>query len=242
MIRIVVIEDEAIALRRILLLLEKSPIQVEVVQTLDSVRDTINFLTSRDDFDLILQDIHLSDGNSLDIYRQIEVKKPVLFITAYDEYALQAFKQLSVDYLLKPLKKEELYAALQKFDRFFSGEKLTTASTENHESSRYLIRVGNHLKTVDKNEVAFYYTSAKITYLMTFDDKKYPLELSLEQVEASVGTDFFRVNRQYIVHKKSIEQIHKHSKSRIRLKLKGKVEDIIISTEKSPAFKEWIIS
>lgn len=242
MIRIVVIEDEAVALRRMLLLLEKSPIEVQVVQTLDSVRDTIDFLNARDDFDLILQDIHLSDGNSLDIYQQIAVKKPVLFITAYDEYALQAFKQLSVDYLLKPLKKEELYAALYKYERFFTGEKHAPLPAENAESNKYLIKVGNNLKTVDKKDVAFYFTSAKITYLMTFDDKKFPLEQSLEQVEESVGSDFFRVNRQYIIHRNSIEQIHKHTKSRIRLKLKGKAEDIIISTEKSPAFKDWLVS
>lgn len=235
MIRLVVIEDEAVALRRILTLLEKSPVPVRVVKTLDSVRESAEYLQHTDEYDLILQDIHLSDGNSLEMYKVNDFSKPVLFITAYDEYALQAFKQWSVDYLLKPLKKDELYQALEKFRLHFS-DRQTLEDEERH----YLIKVGNHLKTVDKKEVAYYFSAAKITYVVTFDDKKYPLDDTLEQIESEVPSSFFRVNRQYIVHRESIHKIHTHTKSRLKLTLSGNKEEIVISTEKTPLFKEWL--
>lgn len=243
MIRILIIEDEEMAVQRITGFLQNYPNPNNIVARLDCVKDSIEFLMLRDDYDLIILDIHLSDGNSFEIFNHLNVNKPIIFITAYDEYAVRAFKQLSIDYLLKPLKKEEFFLALEKYRNHFSKEIPDYKKLSGNEKpNRLLIKVGQHIKTIEKEDITYYFTSAKTTYVVTSDGKKYPLEHTLEQIEKDIMDDhFLRVNRQYIVHKKSIESIHKHTKSRLKVWLKGKKDFIVISTEKTPLFKEWIV-
>lgn len=242
MIRILIVEDEMIALRRIQKALLECPYPNEVVKTTDSLEDTVAFLREKPAIDLILMDIHLSDGNSLEIFNMTDVTSPVIFITAFDEYAIQAFKKLAVDYLLKPLKQEELFAAIGKYSEFFTQQKAEDKTQPGSEDGqRYLIKVGNNLKTISKADVAYYFTSSKITYLVTFESKKYPLELTLEQLENNVGPYFFRVNRQYIIHRDSIENIQKFTKSRLKIRIKGVTDPIVVSTEKTPLFRSWLV-
>ena len=242
MIRILIVEDEVAALRRIQNLLSECPYANEVVKTAESLEDTVRFLQDKTAIDLILMDIHLSDGNSLDIFDMTEVPCPVIFITAFDEYAVKAFKKLAVDYLLKPLKREELFAAIGKYADYFANRHRDTAENAGADAGqRYLIKIGNNLKTIDKGDVAYYFTASKITYLVTFEGKKYPLEQSLEQVEETAGNAFFRLNRQYIIHRDSIEGIQKFTKSRLRIKVKGLAETMVVSTEKAPVFRNWLV-
>ena len=231
-----------IALRRIQKALSECPYPNEVVKTTDSLEETVAFLREKPAIDLILMDIHLSDGNSLEIFNMTNVINPVIFITAFDEYAIQAFKKLAVDYLLKPLKQEELFDAIRKYSEFFAKQKEEYKNKSGSEDGqRYLIKVGNNLKTISKADVAYYFTSSKITYLVTFEGKKYPLELNLEQVENISGSLYFRVNRQYIIHRDSIENIQKFTKSRLKIRIKGLADPIVVSTEKTPLFRNWLV-
>lgn len=241
MIRILIIEDEAVAVRRLENFLRESEHNTNVVEVLDSIQDAVRFLQDQSGIDLIFLDIHLADGSSFEIFKQIKITKPIIFITAYDAYAVQAFKQLSVDYLLKPLKKEELELSIKKYlSHFKTDPKSYEILTQTDKSDYYIIEVGQHIRTVDKKEVAYYFSASKITYLVTFDGKKYPLDYSLEQLEQHLGEQYFRINRQYIIHRDSISQMLKHTKSRIKVVVKGMTEPTVISTEKTPAFKEWL--
>lgn len=241
MIRILIIEDEAVAVRRLENFLRESEHNTKVVDVLDSIQDAVRFLQDQSGIDLIFLDIHLADGSSFEIFKQIKITKPIIFITAYDAYAVQAFKQLSVDYLLKPLKKEELELSIKKYLSHFKPDpKAYEILAQTDKSDYYIIEVGQHIRTVDKKEVAYYFSASKITYLVTFDGKKYPLEYSLEQLEHQLDEHYFRINRQYIIHRDSISQMLKHTKSRIKVVVKGMTEPTVISTEKTPAFKEWL--
>lgn len=241
MIRILIIEDEAVAVRRLENFLRESEHNTKVVDVLDSIQDAVRFLQDQSGIDLIFLDIHLADGSSFEIFKQIKITKPIIFITAYDAYAVQAFKQLSVDYLLKPLKKEELELSIKKYLSHFKPDtKAYEILAQTDKSDYYIIEVGQHIRTVDKKEVAYYFSASKITYLVTFDGKKYPLEYSLEQLEHQLDEQYFRINRQYIIHRDSISQMLKHTKSRIKVVVKGMTEPTVISTEKTPAFKEWL--
>lgn len=200
--------------------------------------------------DLIFMDIQLADGISFEIFNQIPVKCPVIFTTAFDQYAIQAFKVNSIDYLLKPVKNDELEAAIAKFRK----SKTSTDSPIPYEKllgllkgkpelhKRLLIRFGETIKAVEVSDVAYFYTENKINYLCTFDKKTYPLDFNLDQLESMIDPEhFFRINRQFIVHIKAINKMVSYSKSRVKLELVPPTEiETIVSTERSPNFKNWL--
>ena len=259
MTKVLIIEDESAAARRLeKLLLEAAP-EATVLARLDSVEAAVLWLKSNPQPDLILLDIHLADGASFEIFQHVEVTAPVIFTTAYDEYALQAFKVNAVDYLLKPIKANELAAAIEKFKRVFapSAEPAQPApdysalldTLSRREGSpnylrRMLIRFGNSIKLVDMNDAAYFYTKDKITFVVTRSTaKRYPADQPLDRLEAMLDPAvFFRINRQVIIHVQAIREMHPYSKSRVKIDLDPPTDiETVVSAERSAEFKRWLV-
>ena len=244
-----IIEDEAAAVRRMTKLIQEVDPNIEILTDLDSVADAVTWLENNPPPDVIFQDIHLADGSSFEIFNHVEVKSPIIFITAYDEYAIKAFKVSAIDYLLKPLKKGELEVALNKV-RKAKGEgttldyaKLAKALQSGKYNKRFLIRFGQQIKVVSMKEAAYFYTQDKITFLVTHKGKRYPLDYSLEKIEDMMDKRaYFRINRQFIVNIEAIKDMYAFSKSRVKLTLTPPSElETVVSTERSPFFKKWLI-
>ncbi|WP_029034592.1 LytR/AlgR family response regulator transcription factor [Salinimicrobium terrae] len=244
-----IIEDEKPAARRLQRMLEK--LEVKVITTLHSVEEATEWLRKNQNPDLIFLDIQLSDGLSFEIFEHTEVHSPIIFTTAYDEYALQAFKLNSIDYLLKPLDDEELAVALEKFKKTrFSNQKeidfKTLKSLLNIPNSdykkRFSIQVGQHLKLIDISEIVCFYSENKGTYLHNKSNRSYMLDSSLDKLETEINPEiFFRVNRKYIIAMEAIADILTYSNTRLEVKLKDyNEEQIIVSRERVKAFKEWL--
>lgn len=220
----------------------------QIVGEFDTVETTVNFLRNNDAPDLIFLDIHLADGSSFDIFQFVDVHAPVIFTTAYDEYALKAFRVNTIDYLLKPIKKPELERALRKFNKSketmpkIDYRKLAESMVPEGTDKRFLLRVGSRLLVVEMKEVAYFYTEDKVTLMTTHAGKRYPVDYSLEQISEMVpAAEFFRINRQFIVRLSSIAEMHAFSKSRVKLLLSPPCKlDTIVSTERSPHFKRWL--
>ncbi|TAE57899.1 MAG: DNA-binding response regulator, partial [Bacteroidetes bacterium] len=199
----------------------------------------------------LLLDIHLADGSSFEIFRETEITCPVIFTTAYDQYAIQAFKVNSIDYLLKPIKKEELLAALQKYHQMqekkegsmIDFRKIFEALPRQREyQKRVLIRFGQHIKAIEIAQAAYFFLESKITLMRTHDGKDYPLDYNLEEMQEMLDPgQFFRINRKYIVNISAIDQMFAYSKSRVKLLLKPPCqEETIVSAERAADFREWL--
>ena len=249
MIHTVIVEDEKPAARRLQRMLEK--LGVKVITTLHSVEEATNWFLKNEHPHLIFLDIQLSDGLSFEIFESTQIQSPIIFTTAYDEYALQAFKLNSIDYLLKPLDDEELEAALEKFRKNrFAGQKeinfrelksLLNLSDSEYKK-RFTVQVGQHLKIINVEDICCFYSENKGTYLCTCDNRNYLLDSSLEKLENELDPkSFFRVNRKFIVALKSIKDILTYSNTRLELKLEPfNEQQIIVSRERVKEFKEWI--
>jgi len=245
--KVLIVEDEELAANRLKKLILGLRPSYQILDILESVGGVVKWMQETPVLpDLILMDIQLSDGVSFEIFDSIEIKTPIIFTTAYDQYAIKAFKFNSIDYLLKPIKIDELMAAMIKFEQSPVMRDYKMLKSNMLESSgsprRFVIKIGGTIRTINFEDVAYIFTTDKITFAMTFDGKRYPLDQNLEQIEEFLDpTKFFRVNRQFIVQFKSIVEIHTHSKSRIKLILNPKTEqELIISTEKSSDFKTWL--
>ena len=247
--KIVIIEDEEPAAERLTkLILELEP-TAEVINHIASVDAAVKWLTENAMPDLLIMDINLADGSSFQIFKKIKMTCPIIFATAYDQYAVEAFKVNSIDYILKPVKKEELRTAFDKFRRL-KGSAMTDinqlisqlTSNKKEYQKRIIIRYGENIKMVEVKEVSYFYTEDKINYLCTFGNMRFPIDFNLDEVEKLVDpNDFFRINRQFIVSIASIEKMLAWSKSRVKLILKPNMEaETIVSTERSPLFKEWL--
>jgi two-component system, LytTR family, response regulator LytT len=243
----IIIEDEKPAARRLTkLLLEIDP-DIEILQILDSVSTSVIWLQQHPTPDLMFLDIHLADGLSFDILKQTGINCPIVFVTAYDEYAIDAFKVNSIDYLLKPVKKEELEAAILKFKNLKHNyghigiENLIDSSGKKYKD-RFVIKLGNKIKSVMTDEVAYFFSKDKLSFICDRDGKNYPIDLSLDKLEKLVDPGiFFRVNRQIITHQNSIRDIQTSTKSRIILMLNPPTTiEAIISSERSSIFKKWL--
>ena len=249
MIKTVIVEDEKPAARRLQRMLEK--LDVNVISTLHSVEEATEWFPKNDTPDLIFLDIQLSDGLSFEIFEHTEVNAPIIFTTAYDEYALQAFKLNSIDYLLKPLDDEELEAALEKFrktrlsnqkDVDFKALKSLLNIAGSDYKKRFSIQVGQHLKLIDVSEIVCFYSENKATYLHNKENRSYLLDCSLDKLETEVDPEnFFRVNRKFIIAMKAISDILTYSNMRLEVKLKHyNGEQIIVSRERVKDFKAWL--
>ncbi|MFV8269824.1 LytR/AlgR family response regulator transcription factor [Flavobacterium sp. GT2N3] len=247
----IIIEDEKPAARLLQRKLEKLNIQVGVL--LHSVEEAIDWFSNNQHPELIFLDIQLSDGLSFEIFEKIEIKSAVIFTTAYDEYALRAFKLNSLDYLLKPIDEEDLEVAVSKFKArlpkqeilqldFEQIKKMLSNPLEKNHKKRFTVKIGQHLKVISTDEIECFFSENKGTYLHTFDNRNYLIETTLELLEQELNPkDFYRVSRKFIVPLKAIKEIVVYSNSRLKVILPSYKEDeVIVSREKVSDFKNWI--
>ncbi|MBO6497137.1 MAG: response regulator transcription factor [Roseivirga sp.] len=250
--KVVVFEDEKLASERLIELIQELRPNAEILASLKSVEAGLMWLQNNEEPDLIVSDIQLLDGSSFEIFNQQPIKCLVIFTTAYDEYAIKAFQVNSVDYLLKPIQKQKLENALQKYD-----ERTSSSSSQSLDidkireaiqgsnvqyKSRFLVKYGQRIKAIPVEQIAYFYSQDKLTYLVTFEGKKLPLDQTLEELETVLNPDnYFRVNRKFIVHFDSVSDIHPYFKGRVKLDLQPESgEDIVISSDKTPLFKQWL--
>jgi DNA-binding LytR/AlgR family response regulator len=249
---IVIIEDEPQAAQRLVTLVNELIPAATIVAKMDSVKKSVQWLKNNPAPDLLLMDIQLADGISFQIFEQVDVKSPVIFTTAYDAYALKAFKVNSIDYILKPVDKTELENALNKL-RFVSRtdadtQQLLTNIGEAVQmlmkkyKSRFVIKVGEHLKTVEVDSILYFSSQDKATFCVTTDNRSFILDHTLEQLEEMVDPQiFYRINRKYLVRSGAIQDIISYTNSRLRLVLKGSQDtDVIVARERVQEFKEWL--
>ncbi len=249
--RIIIIEDEKPAARRLKRMLNEMGIEVQTM--LHSVDESIKWFLQNEHPDLILLDIQLSDGLSFEIFKEVSIESNIIFTTAYDEYALKAFKLNSIDYLLKPIDDEELQNAIKKFrnysmnknDLHFDIEqikKLLINPLNSNYKKRFTIKVGQHLKIVNTKTIECFYSENKATFLFTQNGNNYILDEALEQIEEQLDpAKYFRVSRKFIVNMDFIKDIISYTNSRLQVKLEHFNEfDIIVSREKVKDFKNWL--
>lgn len=249
--KVLIIEDEKPAADRLQKLLKEADPQIQILSVLVSVRTSVQWFKENTAPDLVFMDINLSDGESFEIFRQTEISSPVVFTTAYDQYALEAFTVNSIDYLLKPVKREDIIRALDKFKKrnIVIPEKLqelmrnmgNPVAGKNFQK-RIIIRYGDTIKMIEIPDVAYFYTEEKINFLCTKDNLRYPIDQNLDELESILDPAvFFRINRQFIVNIHAIEKMLAWSKSRVKIILKpASTHETIVSTERSPHFKEWL--
>lgn len=249
--RIIIIEDEKPAARLLQRKVEKLGLHIETL--LHSVEEALQWFNSNQHPDLIFLDIQLSDGLSFEIFEKIEIKSAVIFTTAFDEYALRAFKLNSIDYLLKPIDDDDLEFAISKFKNQFQKSSIASLDfeaikrmlvnpTEKSYKQRFTIKIGEHLKMISIDEVECFYSENKGTYLHTLDNRDYLLDTTLEQLETELNPkDFFRVSRKFIIPLKTIKDIVVYSNSRLKVILPTyKADEVIVSRERVNDFKEWL--
>jgi two-component system response regulator LytT len=248
---IIIIEDEKPAARLLQRKVEKLGLQVNTL--LHSVEESIAWFNSNTHPDLIFLDIQLSDGLSFEIFEKIDIKSAVIFTTAYDEYALRAFKLNSIDYLLKPIDEDDLEVAVTKFKTQFqksvvanldfdSIKKMLINPIDRTFKKRFTIKMGQQLKMINIDEIECFYSENKGTYLHTLENRNYLLDQTLEQLETELNPEeFFRVSRKFIIPMKGIKEIQMHSNSRLKVILPTYKEDeVIVSREKVADFKNWL--
>ncbi len=249
--RALIVEDEILAAKRLQRLLQEVEAGIEVLAVLDSVKEAARWLATNEPPDLVFMDIQLGDGLSFEIFDIVEVTCPVIFITAYNQYALEAFKVHSIAYLVKPVSAEDLQQALAKYDAL---DKMFSKSAQRKQvqqmqaefttgyKQRFLVKVGMHIKSVPVSEVAFFFSRHKATFLKTFAGEKYLLDYTLEQLTTMLDPQqFFRINRQYIVNLAAITEMVSIANSRIEVHLRQAEDNqVIVSRERVAAFKQWL--
>ncbi len=245
--KILIIEDEMPAAQRLSRLVKEVEPTAEIVGIIDSVEATLNYLTEHPQPDLLLMDIHLADGSCFEIFKYKSIETPVIFTTAYDEYALQAFKTNAIDYLLKPIKKEELATAFAKFTQFSPVlqakiDLLATEMTPQY-AERFLIRTGQTYRVVELKDVSYFVSEDKISFAVKQDGKRYALDFTMDKLETMLDPKhYFRLNRQFITSLKAIEEMTAYSKSRVKVKLLPlSKEDAVVSSERTSDFKRWLV-
>ena len=248
---VIIIEDEKPAARRLSRML--SELAVNVTKMLHSVEDSIAWFSTNEHPDLIFLDIQLSDGLSFEIFDKLEVKSAIIFTTAYDEYALQAFKLNSIDYLLKPIDDEDLEKAVKKYQDFAPKKdqisidfndikKLLVNPLEREFKKRFTAKVGQHLKIINADEVECFFSENKGTYAAATDGRNYLLDTTLENLENEISPkQFFRVSRKFYVNIDHIKDIISYTNSRLQIKMNSfKEQEIIVSRERVKDFKLWL--
>ncbi len=251
--KVLIIEDEPLAADHLQMMLGKYDSNITILGRCDSIKSSVEWFESNKEVDLIFMDIQLADGLSFDIFNRTEVPASVIFTTAFDEYAIKAFKVNSIDYLLKPIDIEGLSSAIDKFKSLYPTQqksldnenllmdKLMQMISDDYKS-RFMIKVGEHIRSIKVEEMAYFYTMDRACFVHLFTGKEYAVDYSLDQLEMLLNPKhFFRINRKYIVNIESINDIISYSNSRLKLKLAGcNHDDIIVSREKVKSFKSWL--
>lgn len=247
-----IIEDEPYAQAELKRLIKKADPSIKVLECLSSIEDSIEWLKSHDEPDLIFMDIQLSDGLSFSIFEEVEIHSPIIFTTAFDEYAIKAFEQNSIDYLLKPIEPEDLKRALIKYEKVkekiiskaptINADVLQELTGPKKYKSRFMIKKGETMRYINIEEIAYLYSSTEITFIVTHDKKKYSIDYTLEELGKLLDPDiYFRVSRKYITAISSVVEVRKHFNSRLKLILKPEPQDeILVSRARVSEFLKWL--
>lgn len=247
---VVIVEDEKLSAEHLSLLLQRIDKNIQVVQYFDAVKSTTEAFKKGLDADLLFLDIHLADGNSFEIFNNIQTNISIIFTTAYDNYAIQAFKQNSIDYLLKPISQQDLKFALEKYKKQQQNnnkqliENIATAYQQLNKQykSRFLVKSGQTIDTIRTEDIHHFETQESMSFLVTNKGSRYAIDYTLDQLESIISPkDFFRINRKIIIHIKAIEKVSTYFNSRLSIAsnlLKGEAN--IVSRERVNDFKVWL--
>lgn len=256
--KILIVEDEELAVKKIQKTLAGVEPDAEVAGVTDSILSTVNWLEENPAPDLILMDIELSDGQSFEIFNQTTIKSPVIFTTSYDEYALKAFKVNSIDYLLKPIQKEDLQAALEKLKQvkamYKADEARPDVSIDNlvkelqqklqpkEYRKRFLVKHAQKLVSIEVDEIAYFFSDGRLNFFKTFDNRKFVVDYTMDELEEMLDpAKYFRISRSFYISVNSVDQIHDYFGNRLMLTLKPAVDkESIVSREKVTDFKRWM--
>lgn len=252
MIRVVIVEDEPLAAERLGIILSQYDSSAVTIACLESVEDSVKWFQQNALPDLVFLDIELGDGNSFEIFKQIEIRCPVIFTTAYDQYAIDAFRLNSIDYLLKPVTQEAMTRAMNKFKDLSVSNvsaSLINQLLENRNGhsekafkNRFLVKLGSRLFFLDTTDIAWFFADDKTVYLVSTEGVKYAVDFTLEKLEQMLNPNqFFRLNRKIIVNADSIKEIKTFINSRLKIHLAAnkQSEEVVVSRERVQAFKEW---
>src|SRR3982751_27750 len=257
--KVFIVEDEELAVKKLRKTLESVDSTAEIVGVAESIRTSVNWLQSNPAPDLILMDIELCDGQSFEIFDKIEVKSTVIFTTSYDEYALKAFKVNSIDYLLKPIQKEDLEAALNKYKQMKSMYAATAHGNNDlnmdalvkelqqklqpkEYRKRFLVKHGQKLVSIEVDEIAYFFSDGRLNFFKTFDNRKFVVDYTMDELNDMLDPDkYFRISRSFFISVNSVAQIHDYFGNRILLHLKPETDkEAIVSREKVTDFKTWL--
>ncbi len=249
--KIVIIEDEDLAARRLENMIHKYDANIEVVKKMASVEESVEWFSKNNEPNIIFLDIHLEDGLSFSIFEKVNIKSPIIFTTAFDEYAIRAFKLKSIDYLLKPILQEDLNVAIEKYKEWNKSTSslidvqnlfdLITKKGPQYKS-RFSITLGAKIKTIEAAEISYFYSLEGNTFLVTNSNNHYPLDQSLDNLMDMLDPkEYFRINRQFLIRLKAIKNVHVFPKSRLKVDLNPVFEgDIFVSLDKVTKFKDWL--
>ncbi len=250
---VLIIEDEQLGAEKLSRLLISIDDSITIAGNTRSIKSSVEWLLQHRHPDIILMDIELTDGQSFEIFNHVAIKSMVIFTTSYDEYALQAFKVNSVDYLLKPIKKGELKNALDKYQQWqqkFSSSALNVEQLIQELKrqqpkawrSRFLVKQGQKLLSVETPDIAYFYADGRLSYFVTWSKQKYIVDYTIEDLEQMLDPQqFYRVNRGFVLHIKSIAQIHNYFNGKLKLELRPNIDkEVLVSRERATEFKEWM--
>ena len=245
-----IIEDEINAYEYLEGLMTNLISDIEIVDHIDSVEDSINFFHGDQQVDLVFMDIQLSDGLSFEIFKHAEVKAPIIFTTAYDEYAVRAFKLNSIDYLLKPISKDDLSHALQKFEETKGSNALREpeilrnilAGMNQRKRNRFLVKKGNHFEFISAQDIGFIHSEDSLTFLYTLEGRRHLYSKTIAHIEHELDTEkFFQINRKQVVNIDAVKKIHPFLNQRLKLDVLGNTGiEFIVSRNRSTDFKNWV--
>jgi DNA-binding LytR/AlgR family response regulator len=245
--KVVIVEDEVLSAEHLERMLQRMQVDLEVVAKLDSVKSCKNYFAQFPQVDLVFMDIHLADGNAMDFLREFPITTPIIFTTAFDQYALNAFKVNAVDYLLKPIDKTELESAIQKHLRLSSQqqnellENIRLLTKGNTYKNRFMVKLGDSLTSLKTEEIHHFLSEDGMVLLVTNQGKRFPLDYNLDQLEQLIEpTQFFRINRKVIIRLDAIQKVASYFNSRLKIHAPHLQEDdAIVSRERVGNFKEW---
>ena len=247
--RVVIIEDEKLSVDYLVNLLFKIDQNIKIINVFESVKESIIAFNNVIEADLLFVDIHLSDGVSFDIFSKVKVNSPIIFTTAYDEYALKAFKLNSIDYLLKPLGIDEVRQAIKKFERWNKYSEINFEAISNaylaeskQFKNRFIVKLGDSISSIQIDEIQYFISEEGVVLLVTKNNKRFIIDYNLDELEVCLNFDlFFRINRKTIIAMSSIEKVNSYFNSRLKVKVLNLIEDAsIISRDRVSEFKKWL--
>lgn len=246
--RILIIEDEKPNADRLQRLIKTIRPKASIVAVLDSIADSVDWFNTNDNPDVVMMDVRLADGISFDIFARVNINCPIIFTTAYDEYAVRAFKYNSIDYLLKPVEPEELESAFEKLESFVAGQQekslegLLNYLKPKEFRSRFLLPYRDGYKSLLVEDITYFYSELKITRATLYTGTEEIVPQTLEELEQQLDPKlFFRANRQFIVYINAIQQIHNYFNGKLKIDIKNDPDvEIIVSREKANLLKNWL--